>query len=562
MKVRQWLNRTVLLVALLMLASPAIAQTVPQAELEALYGASYPGVGVRTTALVGPYIKSATVTSGTLTLVLQDTTSASQRALTYTGSGGGGGSSDGVLDSASFDTTSQVIELGTSTGVDFTVDLSNLTSIAEVNTAISTGTSGFLTQADIETLIEDNALQPADFTAGSNITLTTTTDGLTITAASGGGGGGTDLTFAQFSDPNSTDTGLVSGSHFIRALLANGDNVSLSLSQADVEDETDTDYGTVSGQRLAQSIEANVGSRIDDVEDETAANLSDLNRLLFERNQVAFDRFFATAPDTAYDSSTFTFNSTARTISTTDADWSNATRTPYWVDVHVRSNPDQSPTTYTVTADRGAVQTVTAGDIDSESATNAFVMTADGSGGAAWAAVTGSGGGLTAVTSDATLDGAGTTGDPIGVADEGVDTAQLAGNAVTQAKLAANSVHGAQIANSVVGTSELEDDAVTEAKVADSAIGNEQLAANSVRVSEIQANAVTHVKMADGSVDTLELQDGAVTVPKMDSGTATDGHVATADGFWRRSLRSSDRRWRRCFYVHCADGHASGHHCG
>ena len=47
---------------------------------------------------------------------------------------------------------------------------------------------------------------------------------------------------------------------------------------------------------------------------------------------------------------------------------------------------------------------------------------------------------------------------------------------------------------------------------------------------EIQANAVTHAKMADDSVDTPELQDGAVTVAKMDSGTATDGHVATADG--------------------------------
>ena len=142
----------------------------------------------------------------------------------------------------------------------------------------------------------------------------------------------------------------------------------------------------------------------------------------------------------------------------------------------------------------------------------------------------GGGGGLSSVSSDATLDGDGTAADPLGVADEGVDTAQLAGNAVTQGKLAANSVHGAQIANSVVGTSELEDDAVTEAKVADSAIGHDQLASNSVRPDEIQANAVTHVKMADDSVDEPELQDGAVTVAKMDSGTATDGHVATADG--------------------------------
>ena len=53
----------------------------------------------------------------------------------------------------------------------------------------------------------------------------------------------------------------------------------------------------------------------------------------------------------------------------------------------------------------------------------------------------GGGGGLSAVTSDATLDGDGTTGDPLGVADGGVGTTQLADDAVTQAKLANNSVH-------------------------------------------------------------------------------------------------------------------------
>ena len=152
----------------------------------------------------------------------------------------------------------------------------------------------------------------------------------------------------------------------------------------------------------------------------------------------------------------------------------------------------------------------------------------------------GGGGGLSSVTSDATLAGDGTAADPLMVADDGVDTAQLADDAVTQAKLAGNSVHGAQIANNAVGTSEIAGgavgtgelgaDAVTEAKIADSAVGHDQLASNSVREPEIQANAVTNAKMADDSVDTLELQDGAVTVAKMDSGTATDGHVATADG--------------------------------
>ena len=147
----------------------------------------------------------------------------------------------------------------------------------------------------------------------------------------------------------------------------------------------------------------------------------------------------------------------------------------------------------------------------------------------------GGGGGLSAVTSDGTLDGDGTTGDPLMVADGGVDTTQLADDAVTQAKLANNSVHADQIAGNAVdsseiaadavGTSELSDDAVTEAKIADSAVGFQQLAANSVREAEIQANAVGHSEMADAAVGVVELRDDAAERLCPDPSTGTSGQV-------------------------------------
>ena len=111
------------------------------------------------------------------------------------------------------------------------------------------------------------------------------------------------------------------------------------------------------------------------------------------------------------------------------------------------------------------------------------------------------------------------------MADGGVGTTQLADNAATQDKLAANSVHGAQIAAGVVGTSELEDDAVTEAKIAASAVGFEQLASNSVREPEIQANAVGHSEMADAAVGVAELRDDAAERLCPDPGTGTSGQV-------------------------------------
>ena len=180
---------------------------------------------------------------------------------------------------------------------------------------------------------------------------------------------------------------------------------------------------------------------------------------------------------------------------------------------------------------------VTAAKMDSGSAADGQVATADGSGGTAYETLpTGGGGmGLSSVESNSTLDGDGTTGDPLGIADDGVDTDQLADDAVTQAKLANNSVHAGQIgANAVdsseiaanaVGTSELNDDAVTEAKIADSAVGHEQLAANSVRESEIQANAVGHSEMADAAVGVVELRDDAAERLCPDPSGGTSGQV-------------------------------------
>ena len=145
------------------------------------------------------------------------------------------------------------------------------------------------------------------------------------------------------------------------------------------------------------------------------------------------------------------------------------------------------------------------------------------------------GGGLSAVATDATLDGIGTTGDRLGIADGGVDTLQIADNAVTQAKLANNSVHAAQIgANAVgtseisanaVGTSELSADAVTNANLADDSVHNDQLAANSVRADEIQANAVGHSEMQDAAVGVAELRDDAAERLCPDPGTGTSGQV-------------------------------------
>ena len=101
-----------------------------------------------------------------------------------------------------------------------------------------------------------------------------------------------------------------------------------------------------------------------------------------------------------------------------------------------------------------------------------------------------SSGGLATVSTDATISGDGSTGDPLSLAD----------GAVSTSKIEAAAVHTGKINDSAVTTDKIEDGAVHHAKIAD----------NAVRPDNIQASAVT--------------------VAKMGSESAADGHVPTADG--------------------------------
>ena len=122
---RKWLA-SLLCAGLLGNCTPAGAQ-VPEAELEALYGPASAGTGIRTTAIVGAYIKTASKSGNVLTLIYQDDTLPVpvEREFIYTPTVGGG--ADGVLTAVSLDVTSQILTLTTSVGGPYTVDLSVLT---------------------------------------------------------------------------------------------------------------------------------------------------------------------------------------------------------------------------------------------------------------------------------------------------------------------------------------------------------------------------------------------------------------------------------------------------
>ena len=90
--------------------------------------------GIETQYLVGSFVKNAVLNGTTLTLTVKNADD-TETDIAFTG--GTGGDADGVLSAASFDTTTQILTLTLSTGVTVTVDVSDLTSIDEVTTAIN-----------------------------------------------------------------------------------------------------------------------------------------------------------------------------------------------------------------------------------------------------------------------------------------------------------------------------------------------------------------------------------------------------------------------------------------
>jgi len=93
--------------------------------------------------------------------------------------------------------------------------------------------------------------------------------------------------------------------------------------------------------------------------------------------------------------------------------------------------------------------------------------------------------------------------------DGAVETSEIAGDAVTNAKLADNAVQTENIVNLNVTTPKLNDDAVTNAKLADNAVQTENIVDLNVTTAKLAADAVTNAKLADDAVQVENILNGA-----------------------------------------------------
>jgi len=112
------------------------------------------------------------------------------------------------------------------------------------------------------------------------------------------------------------------------------------------------------------------------------------------------------------------------------------------------------------------------------------------------------------------------------IPNNAVGNDQLADDAVNTAELANNAVGNDQLADNAVNTAELADDAVTDAKIAAGAVDTSELDTDAVTSVKIKASAVTAVKIADGAVTAAKIAASAVETAKLANDAVTGPKIA------------------------------------
>jgi|TARA_R100001463_G_scaffold306_3_gene1265 hypothetical protein len=123
----------------------------------------------------------------------------------------------------------------------------------------------------------------------------------------------------------------------------------------------------------------------------------------------------------------------------------------------------------------------------------------------------------------------GTDGDPYDLTfTVSVDTAQIAADAITGAKIADDAVDSEHFVDGSIDTAHLAADAVTAAKIADDVVGSEHIAAGAVDTTALGADAVTGAKIADDAIDSEHYTDGSIDTAHIADGQVTTAKIAAA----------------------------------
>lgn len=112
-----------------------------------------------------------------------------------------------------------------------------------------------------------------------------------------------------------------------------------------------------------------------------------------------------------------------------------------------------------------------------------------------------------AISGDATLAANGA----LTIASGAVETAMIAADAITGAKIADDAINSEHFTDGSIDTAHIANAQVTTAKIADDAVDADKLASSAVVTASIVDNAITNAKMADDAIAAAELAATAIS---------------------------------------------------
>lgn len=122
------------------------------------------------------------------------------------------------------------------------------------------------------------------------------------------------------------------------------------------------------------------------------------------------------------------------------------------------------------------------------------------------------------------------------IADDAITTAKIAANAITAAEIAADTITSGQIAANAITSNELAANSVIAGKIAAGSITATEIAANTITAAkmvagtitanEIAANTITAAKIAAGTITAAEIAAGTITAAKIAADTITANQIA------------------------------------
>jgi hypothetical protein len=112
------------------------------------------------------------------------------------------------------------------------------------------------------------------------------------------------------------------------------------------------------------------------------------------------------------------------------------------------------------------------------------------------------------------------------IKDLGVSTAKLAADAVTGAKIADDAIDSEHYVDGSIDTAHLAADAVTGAKIADDAIDSEHYVDGSIDTAHLAADVVTGAKIADDAIDSEHYVDGSIDTAHIGNLQVTTAKIA------------------------------------